>query len=89
MVKIFPPFSPEQVENIQLYQSRSNKVPFSCPEHEDKVMQVTTDGLHCPESNCPYKQFWAFDFMAEGDFKLGPSSTVAVGTIEAKHGSPH
>ena len=69
--RVFVPFTPEQVANLNTYQVEAMMHPFthcwdkSDPDHCGADLLAAEDGWHCP--NCPmYTQHGAFAFMADG-----------------------
>ena len=76
--KITPPWSPGQVEALNLYQRRSPMHPFTCPDRDDGnhavldgefdfgILVATPSGWICPD--CDYRQEWAHNWMAESDW---------------------
>ena len=67
-----PPWTLEQVQGLNEYQSCSWVHPFTCPDHsyhpvtegQENVLVATTDGWVCP--HCDYRQLWAHDHMFLG-----------------------
>lgn len=65
-------FSPDQVENLAIWQTKGQFHPFTCPERGDGnhrdiygdlgALIPTTRGWICPF--CDYTQNWAHGFMA-------------------------
>lgn len=67
MNKIFAPWTPEQVENLNRYQHAGVGHPFTCPygdENREVVLVATDRGWVCPSTHCGYVQDWAWEFMA-------------------------
>lgn len=58
-----PPWTPEEVNNINTFQSSGAMHPFTCgcgPEDGDdhfgwpnRILIARNDGLHCPNARCP------------------------------------
>lgn len=63
--RIEAPFSDEQVQQLNRYQSLGFMHPFTCAnEHGGAdVLQATPEGWQCP--SCAYTQSWAHAFMAD------------------------
>jgi hypothetical protein len=60
--KIVAPWTPEQVAQLNRYQTLGVMHPFTCPRgHGD--LTATPDGWVC--SGCAYTQDWAHLFMAD------------------------
>jgi len=63
-MKIEAPFTPDQVEALNRWQTSGPVHPFTCgnrEEHGNDVLIATADGWRCP--SCDYTQPWAHDFM--------------------------
>lgn len=56
---ITAPWSDEQVERLNAWQTRGDVHPFTCPEGHD--LRATTGGWVC--GHCAYTQNWAHPFM--------------------------
>lgn len=74
-MKIYAPWTPEQVANLNEWQEAGYVHPFTCGNDDlhdydsfmaNKVLKATEQGWVCPNPNCGYTQDWAHDFMAEG-----------------------
>jgi hypothetical protein len=64
------PFTAEQVDALNEFQSRGGMHPFTCGNDHDGVHLVLiarADGWHCSEPPCAYRQVWAHAFMANPD----------------------
>lgn len=64
MSRLTAPWTPEQVEALNLWQEAGYVHPFMCPGasgHSKGRLIAKTDGWHCP--TCSYTQDWAHDFM--------------------------
>lgn len=62
------PFTPAQVEALNRYQTHGNMHPFTCGNDRGRsnvVLIARTDGWHCSEPLCDYRQDWAHAFMAD------------------------
>lgn len=74
--RIFAPFTPEQVEGLNRFQTEAPMHPFTCRnrgDHESEgVLTATVEGWVCGE--CDYTQNWAHRFMAEWDEWPGAES---------------
>jgi len=78
------PFSPSQVESINLYQRSGAFHPFTCANRGDSPHRTTTDkgvlvadetGLFCPD--CDYEQTWVHGWMADGRWaKMLPDAAL-------------
>ncbi|MFI5814894.1 hypothetical protein ACIA7S_28545 [Streptomyces sp. NPDC051643] len=65
---IAPPWTPDQVENLNRRQEASLTHPFTCGQREHHygdpgVLVADVDGWHCPVEDCGYRQTWAHPFM--------------------------
>lgn len=62
-----PPWSEEQVANLNAWQTSESVHPFTCPLHDDHrghiMLMATPDGWRCAMQECDYRQEWAHDFM--------------------------
>jgi hypothetical protein len=73
IIKVTAPFTPEQVESLNGYQSALLFHPFTCRHRDDgkhtdeAVLIASTDGWQCP--CCDYRQDWAHAFMADGSWR--------------------
>lgn len=67
---IYAPFTPEQVTNLNEYQSSGLMHPFTCADRDDHngvdILIATESGWHCPF--CDYTQSWAHEGMADGSW---------------------
>ncbi len=76
---IHAPWSPVQVAALNRVQRSGRMHPFTCgashPLHVTLIAE--TDGWHCPDEACDYRQNWAHAFMAD------PDAVAAL--IEAKY----
>lgn len=71
--RIEAPWTPEQVDALNDFQTQRLGHPFTCADRMDGthperfgdfgVLVATTDGWVCPD--CPYTQRWAMAYMAE------------------------
>jgi len=59
----YAPWTPEQVEALNFWQTRSDVHPFTCQNShpEDRTLVATPDGWIC--KHCSYTQLWAHHFM--------------------------
>lgn len=63
-VHIKAPWTPEQVDALQLFQTSGVMHPFTCPDHSQRSDLVpTVRGWIC--QFCDYTQDWAHAFMAD------------------------
>jgi hypothetical protein len=65
---IHAPWTPEQVRNLNAFQSGGGMHPFTCgKDHGAQAMALIarTDGWHCSAPPCDYRQDWAHAFMAD------------------------
>jgi hypothetical protein len=64
-MKIEAPFTAEQVETMNAFQSLDTVHPFTCANDHagDDVLVAHEDGWRCP--SCEYRQHWAHGFMAD------------------------
>lgn len=62
------PFTPEQVESLNGYQSSGVMHEFTCGVggHSHGRLRATVDGWWCDFQGCDYTQDWAHAFMANG-----------------------
>lgn len=71
---IVPPWKPEEVEALNLYQQAGVMHPFTCANRTDGnhieregedlgLLVATADGWVCKD--CDYTQYWAHAFMLE------------------------
>lgn len=70
------PWTPEQVEALNLFQRDGLMHPFTCrnrphPEHWGDVLVATAAGWECPTPDdvCDYTQTWAHAFMADPEVR--------------------
>jgi hypothetical protein len=73
MPDVTAPFTAEQVQILNLFQSSGAMHPFTCgrrSEHPDNegILSATEDGWHCPVEECQYTQSWAHWFMADHEW---------------------
>jgi hypothetical protein len=61
--RTYAPWTPEQVELLNNYQTISGFHPFTCGSGECSHVALVAhdDGWHCP--SCEYTQDWAYNFM--------------------------
>jgi hypothetical protein len=79
------PWTPEQVDALNRFQSRGGMHPFTCGNNDHDVSIVLLahpDGWHCSAPPCDYRQDWAHAFMAQPaawpeTFPRGPLQTTA------------
>lgn len=63
---IFPPWEPDTVYALNLYQHAGVMHPFTCGRDDCReILQATTDGWVCPSESCDYWQTWAYAFMGD------------------------
>lgn len=74
---IHTPFSNEQVENINNYQTKGSYHPFTCcgdngcdrnKQENHGILIAKNEGLICPCGK--YKQDWVHSFMSKNNFNL-------------------
>lgn len=64
--QITAPFTPEQVENLNLYQRSGVMHPFTCGAENCRADLIATEaGGGCPTEGCEYTQKWAHAFMSD------------------------
>lgn len=66
--KIRAPWTPEQVNALNAFQSGGGMHPFTCAaDHHGTAMALIarTGGWHCSAPTCDYRQGWAHAFMAD------------------------
>lgn len=77
MDKIKAPFTQEQVENLNRFQSLGYVHPFTCGNDKCRAILIATEnGWICPE--CGYEQDWAPSTMAKDYPKIYPTSYVSI-----------
>lgn len=63
------PFTPEQVEALNFFQTEFPWHPFTCggKQHQggSPVLLVTESGWVCPDQTCDYTQDWALPGMTD------------------------
>lgn len=69
---ITAPFTPEQVETLNLFQRSGVWHPFTCGGNihtgGSPELIATKAGWRCPQEDCDYTQDWAHTFMANRPF---------------------
>lgn len=71
MSQMFAPWSPEQVKNLNDFQTEGHMHPFTCGSPDCRAdLVATANGWTCP-SGCGYTQNWAHDFMVDGSWRKG------------------
>lgn len=75
--RIQPAWTLEEVESLNLFQASQRYHPFTCggtlhdEQHEPAPNLVATQsGWHCPVQECLYHQYWAYEFMVNGAWRL-------------------
>lgn len=65
------PFTTEQVESLNGYQSSGVMHEFTCGNggHSHGRLRATSDGWVCDFEGCDYTQDWAHAFMADGGWR--------------------
>ena len=66
LARLIKPWTPEQVESLNLYQQDKRMHPFICraaSQHGKTKLIATVDGWKCPR--CKYRQYWCQDWMAD------------------------
>lgn len=81
------PWTADQVESLNGYQTSGYGHPYTCPDRDvntyaetlvDRgVLVATTDGWRCPD--CGYTQGWAHQWAADGTWKQLGGGTVTGG----------
>jgi len=62
--KIQPPWTPEQVDALNSWQSLQRSREFTCALHSERRLHARTDGWFC-STGCAYRMLWAWAWMAE------------------------
>jgi hypothetical protein len=73
MARVHAPFSEQQIAALRRRQAAAWLIPYRCPAdpaHGDGRLQITGDGLRCPD--CDHLQDWAWSTDAAGDFPQNP-----------------
>lgn len=65
MKKLVQPWTSEQVDALNRYQSESRMHPFTCLDHH--LLAASHSGWYCTDPDCEYTQDWAHPFMANPD----------------------
>ena len=66
MDPINAPWTEEQVEALNLFQSSGIMHPFTCGADDcRRTLVAHEDGWHCPRTGCTYHQDWAHGGMAD------------------------
>lgn len=71
------PWTPEQAEILNRFQSESGMHPFTCGNEEHSAsptLIAETCGWRCPDRSCGYTQDWAHAFMLRPDVWPGAFS---------------
>lgn len=68
LAKIEAPFTDEQVEGLNWYQTKAPMHPFTCGRRDighpsEAVLRATNDGWVC--DYCTYTQDWAWEMMSD------------------------
>ncbi len=70
-MKVFAPFTPDQVASLNGYQASGRFAEFTCGNGQcpgdQAVLVAAEDGWHCP--SCSYTQDWAHQPMADGTWR--------------------
>lgn len=61
-MKIFAPFTKDQINSLTHWQNDDTIHPFTCPNDSEKLIP-RRQGWYC--SKCNYTQNWVHDFMVE------------------------
>lgn len=69
--KVYAPWEPEVVMELNTYQAVERFHPFTCERHSDTKLFATREGWECPE--CGYRQSWAHEWIANGAWREGVS----------------
>ena len=81
MTKITAPFTPEQVQGLDLWQSAAGFHPSTCANRADHPVMDGDKGVLIPTVRgwvcqfCDYTQDWAHDFMCR-EWLIAPSATA-------------
>lgn len=70
---ITPPWTDEQVTQLNRFQRSGYVHPFTCGHRDrhDLTLVATPTGWECPDVSCDYTQTWAHSFMADKEFMDG------------------
>jgi len=63
--KVYAPFEPEQIQNLEKWQNSGYLHPFTCPHHSNNVLKVYRNALYCDATDCEYEQHWVHRMMVE------------------------
>ena len=65
-----PPWSDKEVLSLNDYQNSYVMHPFTCGEENCReVLIATTNGWICSNTDCPYTQKWAHDWMVNDTWR--------------------
>lgn len=68
MSKMFKPWTPDQIKNLNEFQANRHMHPFTCGTAGCRAdLVATAEGWTCP-NGCGYTQNWAHDFMLDGSW---------------------
>jgi hypothetical protein len=67
--KVFAPFTPAQVANLNGFQESGVGHAFTCADHSDRRLLAREPGWECPRWDCNYMQVWAHAWMADGTWR--------------------
>lgn len=79
MAQIQAPFTPDQVDSLNVYQNAGLMHPFTCGNNSDHLLVAREDGWFCPE--CDYRQYWAHDWMTNWKWSGMVRQMVKDGTL--------
>lgn len=67
IAKIIAPWTPEQVDSLNAYQTSGAFHPYTCVTHSDEPLVATPAGWTCP--CCSYRQDWALASMTDNTWR--------------------
>jgi hypothetical protein len=75
-MKIYAPFTEEQVDQLQAFQDFGSWHAFTCGNDHPRPVNLIpdVDGFECPVSDCDYEQAWAWIAMLDIRNLLGVNS---------------
>lgn len=75
-MRIYAPFSEEQVEQLQAFQDFGSWHAFTCGNDHPRAVNLIpdVDGFACPVADCDYEQAWAWIAMLDIRNLLGVNS---------------
>ena len=66
MKKLIAPWTADQVDNLNRFQTEARMHPFTCGQCCMELV-ARRIGWHCSDPDCDYTQQWAHPFMANPD----------------------